>query len=254
MQRLRAIEDDQEAAVGPQATALQIGEEALTDGRILRRAIPEAECVFAARGIDAERHDDAVLANVDTVDQQGHEIDAIERGRSPGGELRRGLHDEPAAHAALAGAATDHRRRQGFEAAGILPRRHPHQHLLDHAPIQRVFAGHQLKRRQRHFRAVRPHARPTQGHLPTTEHDLARDGTGARGRTLHLMLIALAADRRPIIFEHRLTDSQARGDGEFHQLGARIDEEIDEGQMALCEGIDLVRSIDCARLSFYGGS
>ena len=39
-----------------------------------------------------------------------------------------------------------------------------------------------------------------------------------------------------------------------HQLGPRIDEEIDEGQMALERGINLVRPIDCARLSFHGGS
>ena len=50
---------------------------------------------------------------------------------------------------------------------------------------------------------------------------------------------ALAADRRPIVFEHRLEDLQARGDGEVHQLGAGIDEDIDEWQMALGEGIDL---------------
>jgi hypothetical protein len=68
------------------------------------------------------------------------------------------------------------------------------------------------------------------------------------------MLLALTADRRPIVFEHRLQDLQARGDCEVHQLGAGIHEEIDEGQMALGEGIDLVRPIDCARLSFHGGS
>ena len=47
------------------------------------------------------------------------------------------------------------------------------------------------------------------------------------------MLIARTADRRPILFEHRGEDLQARGDGELHQLGPRIDEEIDERQMAL---------------------
>ena len=64
----------------------------------------------------------------------------------------------------------------------------------------------------------------------------------------------MAADRRPIRFEHRREDLQARRDGELHQLGPRIDEEIDERQMALGRGIDLVRPIDCARLSFHGGS
>jgi hypothetical protein len=55
------------------------------------------------------------------------------------------------------------------------------------------------------------------------------------------MLIARAADRRPIAFERRLQDFQARGGREFHELGARIDEEIDERKMALAEGIDLIR-------------
>jgi hypothetical protein len=62
------------------------------------------------------------------------------------------------------------------------------------------------------------------------------------------------ADRRAIRFEHRVQDSQTGRDGEFHQLGTRIDEKIDERQMALQGRIDLVRPIDCARLSFHGGS
>jgi transposase len=69
-----------------------------------------------------------------------------------------------------------------------------------------------------------------------------------------LVLIAGTADGRPIVFEHRLEDLQAGRDGELHQPGARIDEEINKGQMALNRGIDLVRPIDCGRLSFHGGS
>ncbi len=47
------------------------------------------------------------------------------------------------------------------------------------------------------------------------------------------MRIARTADRGPIFFEHRRENPQAGGDGEFHELGAGIDQEIDEGQMAL---------------------
>ena len=142
MQRLRAIENDQQAAVGAQAAALQIGEQALTHRRVLRRAFPEAERVFPPGGVDAERDDDAVLADVDAVDQERHEIEAVERGRPPGGELRRRLRDEAAAHGALARAPAGHRRRQRLQTARILARRHAHEHLLDHAPIQRILAGH----------------------------------------------------------------------------------------------------------------
>ena len=92
--------------------------------------------------IDAERDDDAVLADVDAVDQERHEIERVEGRRPPGVELRRGLRDEPAAHGALAGAAPGHRRRQRLETARILARRHAHEHLLDDATIQGILAGH----------------------------------------------------------------------------------------------------------------
>ena len=45
--------------------------------------------------------------------------------------------------------------------------------------------------------------------------------------------------RRPILFEHRVQHLQARRDGELHQLGPRIDEEIDEWQVALAREIRL---------------
>ena len=89
-------------------------------------------------------------------------------------------------------------RRQRLETARVLPRRHADEHLLDDATIQRILAGHRLKRRQRHFLAVGPDARPANRDLPAAEDDLARDRAGARRLPLRLMLIARAADRRPI--------------------------------------------------------
>jgi len=53
--------------VRTRAAALQVREEALTHGGILRRAIPEPERVFGPGGVDTERHDDAVLADVNAV-------------------------------------------------------------------------------------------------------------------------------------------------------------------------------------------
>ena len=57
--------------------------------------------MFLTGVIDAEGHHDAVLADVDPVDQQRHEIERVEGGGPPGGELRRGLRDEPALTALL---------------------------------------------------------------------------------------------------------------------------------------------------------
>ena len=51
-----------------------------------------------------------------------------------------------------------------------------------------------------------------------------------------------------------MQDLQAGRHRELHQLGTGIDQEIDEREVALGWGIDLVQPIDCARLSFHGGS
>ena len=161
MQRLRAIEDDQEAAVGAQAAALQIGQQALTHGGILRRAIPQAERVFLPVGGDAERHDEAVLADVDAVDEQRHQVEAVER-RSicQAASCARSSRRSGDSRALLLVPRLTHRRRHGLQAARILPRGHADEHLLDDATIQRIGVGQRLERRQRHFVAVGPDARP----------------------------------------------------------------------------------------------
>jgi hypothetical protein len=147
-----------------------------------------------------------------------------------------------------------YRRRQRLQTAGVLTRGHADEHLLDDAPIQRIFAGHHRERRQRDFFAVGAHARATHRDFSTAEDDLARCGASSSGLALGLMLVARTADRRPIVFEHRGKDFQTGRDGELHQLCAGIDQEINERQMALVGRIDLVRPIGCARLSFHGGS
>src|SRR5207247_1791515 len=77
---------------------------------------------------------------------------------------------------------------------------------------------------------------------------------GPRGLPFDLMLITRTADRRPIFFEHRGEDLQARCHRKLHQLRPHINEQINERQMALGWRIDLVGPIDCARLSLHGGS
>jgi hypothetical protein len=47
------------------------------------------------------------------------------------------------------------------------------------------------------------------------------------------MLVPRAADRRSIGLEHRGEYLETGCDGELHQLGPGIDEQIDEWQMAL---------------------
>jgi hypothetical protein len=114
----------------------EIGQEVLAHAGVLRRAIPEAECVFLAIGGDPEGHDQAVFANVDAVEDQAHQVQAVERRGLPRRQLRRGLRHEPATHGALARAPTPHRRRHRLEATRVTPRGHAHQHLFYDASVQ----------------------------------------------------------------------------------------------------------------------
>ena len=76
-QRLGAIEDDEQTAIGTEAATLEIRQQALTDRGVLRRGVPQAERVFLAVGRDAERHDEAVSPDVHPVDQQRDQIERI---------------------------------------------------------------------------------------------------------------------------------------------------------------------------------
>ena len=174
--------------------------------------------------------------------------------RPPGRQLGRGLRDEPTTDRALARAPRLNLGARRFQAAAVLPRGNTDEHLLDDATIQRVGVGERLERRQRHLVAIRSDTWPANLHLASAQDHLTGDPPRARRRTLGLVLVPRAAEGRPIRFEHRGEDLQARRDGQFHQLGSGIDEEIDEGQVALGGGLDLVRLIDRARLSCHGGS
>ena len=114
-QCLRPIEHHQDAPIGAQAAALEVGQQALTDGRVLRRAFPETEGVLRAVGPDTQRDDQTVLADVDAVEHEADQIQVVEGRRLPRGELGRRLGDEAAADGALAHASTGNIERQRLQ-------------------------------------------------------------------------------------------------------------------------------------------
>ena len=103
-----------------------------------------------------------MLADVHPVQDQGDEVEPVQRRRLPGAQLRRRLRHEAAADTALARTAADHAIRYRLQAPRILARGHAHQHLLDDATIQRVLVGQRLEGRQRHLApAARTRGRAT---------------------------------------------------------------------------------------------
>ena len=88
LERLRPIDDHQEAPVGAEPVTREIGQQALADRRVLRGSFPEAERVFgpcfvdAQRHydpcfVDAQRHYDTVPADLDPIDLSMHYTDRL---------------------------------------------------------------------------------------------------------------------------------------------------------------------------------
>ena len=252
MQRLPAVEDDQQTAFGAEPAALQVGQQALTHGRVFGRALPEAQGVFCPRGIDAKGDDDTVPADVHAVDQQRGEVEVLQRRGPPSVQLRLGLRHEAPTDGALTRAAGAHVRTQRFQTAPILARRHADEHLFDDAAVERV--RERLDRGQGQLLAVAPDPRSSDRDLAAPQYDLARRMPGPIRTALGLVRIPRTTDGNPILFQHRLEYLQARGDDQLLELGLRVHEDVDQREVPLPRGLRLATASGCARLLLHGGS
>lgn len=250
---LRAIEDHEQTAVGAQAPALQIRQQALTHGRVLGGALPEAKCVLLTIGCDAEGDDEAMLADVDAVEQQRDEVEVVQRRGLPRPQLRRRLGQEPPTDTALAGAAAHDVARDGLQTARILAGRDAHQHLLHDAAIQRIGLGQRLEGGQRDFAALGADPRPRDGHLPAAEYHFARDGPRARRAALGLMRITRPTERGAVFLQQRAEDLEARPHHQLEEFGLRINQEFHKGERADGGRFNNDGRTGCARL-LHGGS
>ena len=132
--------------------------------------------------------------------------------------------------------------------------RHTDQHLVDHAPVQRVRIRACPGRWQRNLLVGAPRTGPTNRHLPPAQHDLTRRMPRSIRLARRLMRIPWPTDGGPILFQHGFEYLQARHDDQLLELGLRINEDIDQRQVPWRRGYRLATARDCARLLLHGGS
>ena len=168
-QCLRPIKHHQHTPIGAPATALEVGQQALTDGRVLRRAFPEPEGVLRAVGADPQGDDQTVLADVDTVEDEADQIQVLEGRRLPRGQLRGGLGDKPAADGALTHATAGDVGRERLQTPSIALGADTDQQLLDSAAPQGIGLDPRLEGRQRYFLAGRADPGAPDCHLAPAE-------------------------------------------------------------------------------------
>ena len=92
--------------------AAEIGQEPLTDRRVLRGPFPPAERVFRAHCIDASGDNDTVSTHVHAINQQPHQVQRVERRRPPRIQLRLSLRDNASTDRTRARAPRGGRRRR----------------------------------------------------------------------------------------------------------------------------------------------
>ena len=132
--------------------------------------------------------------------------------------------------------------------------RHTDQHLVDHAPVQRVRIRACPGRWQRNLLVGAPRTGPTNRHLPPAQHDLTRRMPRSIRLARRLMRIPWPTDGGPILFQHGFEYLQARHDDQLLELSLRINEDIDQRQVPWRRGYRLATARDCARLLLHGGS
>ena len=189
--------------------------------------------MFLARFLDAQCDDNAVAADLHPVDQPRHQVKGVERGRPPRVQLRLGLRHKTPPHRTLARPPRADVRAQRFQTPAILAGRHADEQLLDDAPVERVGVRKGLDRGQRHFLAVAPDTRPAHRDLAPAQHDFAGRMARPRGAPLGLMRIPRTAHGHAILLQHRVEHLQPRCDDQRLELRLGLDQDVDQGQVAL---------------------
>ena len=192
--------------------------------------------------------------HVHAINQQPHQVQRVERRRPPRIQLRLSLRDKASTDRTLARAPRGDVGAERFQTPRILAGRHTDQHLVDHAPVQRVRIRECPGRWQRNLLAGAPRTGPTNRHLPPAQHDLTRRMPRSRRLARRLMRIPWPTDGGPILVQHGFEYLQARRDDQLLELGLRINEDIDQRQVPWRRGYRLATARDCARLLLHGGS
>ena len=112
-QDLRTIENHEQAAVGSQATALQICEQRLAQGRVLVEPSHRPRACFWPSAAIPSATNTQCSPTWTPSSTRPDQVEGVEWLRLPGFQLRARFCDEPPAHGALASAATSDPGRTG---------------------------------------------------------------------------------------------------------------------------------------------
>jgi hypothetical protein len=74
VQRLGPVDDDQYRRLGVESALAQVVQQLAHQGRVLGGPVPQAQHVFLAFGIDAQRHDQTLAREGLAIEEQRHQV------------------------------------------------------------------------------------------------------------------------------------------------------------------------------------
>ena len=218
MQRLGAVENHEQLPSVRSPRTLEIGQQALTQRRVLRRPFPEAE-----REVSGHPQRSRAPPR-DSVHRCAHHRQAERPGQ-----------ERPAARIATRAAApSSSQRTAGSRCSCSCPgSRHPPAPAPGSAHTGASTRPRASARRRGDSTDPHPRGPGTSGAQPRAPRraraaaarpssaprdDLTLDRAGPRGRARGLMRIARTAERRPILFQHRRDHAEARAHHQLNEL------------------------------------
>jgi hypothetical protein len=232
-----AVDDEEHRALEVETPVVQVGQEALADGRVLGRPLAQAEDVLLALGIHAQREQDDMVAEVEAVEKDDADIEVGERAAEPRRELRARERDESARDAALRHRALPRPGGQRIEGPVVLAGRDPDRDRLERARVERIAAGGIGEARQRELVPVdAPGPQPGHEDAAAAERDFPARAAAAHGAPRGGGDVLRPTELLAILLHHRAEHLLAGVETEPEERGARLREDVEQWQRYLHRG------------------
>ncbi len=220
-QRLGAVDDHQDRPGGVQATLAQPSEQLAGQGGVLGGALHQRQRMLGAVQVDAEGDHAGVLAEVDPVDQQRHQVQVAEVGGQQLGQGGVGHGDKPAGDRRLAGpgGGLGDLGADRLQAQAIAARGQAAEHPLQRQPAQQLGAREQLVGGHRQLTGAVGGADPgpRDGHAAATQGHRALLVAVAHGGAVGVVLALGAGQRGDRLLHQRAHHLQPGAHGQRQQ-------------------------------------
>src|SRR5579883_1550664 len=201
-----SVDHEQVAPFRAQSARHQVFQQRLHHRGVFRRALPHSQHVFLAAAGDAQRHHQHLLAEMNPVDQNRHQIEIAKFLLTQFLQLRRTGGYELPAHAGFFNPVAVH---HALDGPAIVPRSQSRNDAFAHRALPPSVVLQPRVTVQFHFLSFpRAHSRTLHRHFPPAEHYVSRLTPPAHRPRLGIRPVRRSHPPRHLVFQNRADDAQ----------------------------------------------